>query len=80
MATQATSAGGLPRRLQPLGAIVEGGIYTVAEFKERVGWSEATLRSARHNGLRVYRRGRNGFIHGADFLDWLRGSETETKK
>ena len=60
-------------RTKPAGAVVEGAIYTIEEFKARVGWSEQAFRTARHSGLKVHRRGRNGFVYGGDFLEWVRG-------
>lgn len=52
--------------------ILIDGIYQLADFQELTARGDSAIRSARRNGLRVMRCGQRGYVHGRDFLDFLR--------
>ena len=54
------------------GFVDRDAIYTFAEFKWRLGMSDAALRAARRRGLKVLRSGKRAYVCGQDFLDFLR--------
>jgi hypothetical protein len=45
--------------------------YPVADFMRINRFGVKTLRSARRNGLRVCRVGRNSYVLGSDWLEYL---------
>lgn len=51
-------------------------LYTLAEIKSRLEFSDATLRSARRSGLRVYYVHGRAFILGADWIRYVVASVT----
>jgi len=46
-------------------------LYTLGEFKRRLGVRDATLRTARRAGLRVYYVHKHAYIHGRDWIDYV---------
>lgn len=50
-------------------------LYTLKAFTRRLGIREATLRSARRAGLRVYYVHKHGYIYGRDWIDYVRSSK-----
>lgn len=55
-----------------LGFVDLDAVYAVAEFRRRLGMSDAALRAARRRGLKVLRSGKRAYVCGRDFLDFLR--------
>lgn len=55
----------------PPGVIARDEVYTLDEFRERVGWSDHALRTARRNGLTVICTNGRGYVLGSDFLAYL---------
>ena len=76
----------LPERLTDMtttydssnGVINPDELYTLRAFKKRLGVSDATLRSARRNGLRVTYIHKQGFIHGRDWIEYVLASSQST--
>lgn len=52
-------------------------LYTLKAFCRRLGITAATLRSARRAGLRVYYAHKHGYIHGRDWIDYVRGTASQ---
>lgn len=50
-------------------------LYTLDAFKRRLGIREATLRSARRAGLRVFYVHKQGYVHGRDWIEYVLASE-----
>ncbi len=50
-------------------------LYTLKAFTQRLGIREATLRSARRAGLKVYYVHKHAYIHGRDWIDYVRNSK-----
>lgn len=61
------------------GVIVPEGLYTLKEFKARLGVSDSLLRKARNAGLKVRRIHGRGFILGCDFIDYIRTQASKSK-
>lgn len=61
---------------QQLGPIRPDELYPVSVLKERLGWKETALRSARRDGLKVKRYGNLYFVLGSDVVEFLRRVET----
>jgi hypothetical protein len=61
---------------RPPGEIRGDSVYTLSEFKQRTGLKDWGLRSAKRDGLPLMKCGRNKYIIGADWLEFLR-SKTE---
>ncbi len=62
---------------RPPGVISRHEVYTLDEFKQRTGLSEAALRTARRAGLKVdYRQGR-AFIRGENWYAYLDADTAE---
>jgi hypothetical protein len=57
------------------GVIKPEELYTLNAFKRRLGVREATLRSARRAGLRVYYVHKHAYIYGGDWIDYVRNSK-----
>ena len=55
----------------PLGVIRADESYTLEEFMRRVGKKIAGMRSARRAGLRVLREGKQTYVLGRDWIDYL---------
>jgi hypothetical protein len=49
-------------------------IYSLAEFQRRTGLKRAGIRSARRRGLRICKAGRNRYVSGLDWAEFLKGS------
>lgn len=54
------------------GVIRRDELYTLSEFKLSLKVSDATLRSARRAGLRVYYMHKHAYIFGGDWIDYVR--------
>jgi len=51
---------------------IEGHVlYSLSEFQRRTGWGRHALRQAKKRGLRIRYSGRNGFVLGRDFFEFL---------
>ena len=53
------------------GVIRADELYTLKSFKERLGISDATLRSARRAGLQVYYVHKHGYVIGSDWIEYV---------
>lgn len=58
------------------GVINPDELYTLSAFKRRLGIQEATLRSARRAGLRVYYVHKHAYIHGRDWIEYVLNSRS----
>src|ERR1700687_1838702 len=67
--TDRTSSG--PVGLESRGVIRLDELYALTEFKRRLGFTSATLRSARRGGLRVYYKHKHGYVYGRDWIDYV---------
>ena len=47
-------------------------VYTLTDFKRRTGLGKAGVRAARRRGLPVHQCGRNRYVSGADWAEFLR--------
>lgn len=47
-------------------------VYTLTDFKKRTGLGKAGVRAARRRGLPVHQCGRNRYVSGADWVEFLR--------
>lgn len=52
-------------------------IYTLEEFKHRLGISNSTLRAARRSGLRVCYIHKHAYVYGRDWIDYLLHSQDQ---
>ena len=59
------------------GHIAQDELYSPAEIKRRLGLGAHALRTARRQGLRVLRIGRNDFILGKDLIEYAMARYTE---
>jgi hypothetical protein len=57
------------------GVICPDELYSLKAFTRRLGIREATLRSARRAGLRVYYVHKHAYIYGRDWIDYVRSSK-----
>lgn len=57
------------------GVINPDELYTLRAFKQRLGISDATLRSARRAGLQVRYLHKQGFVHGKDWIEYVLNSD-----
>ena len=57
-------------RRQP-GPIVGQCLYPVAEFRQRMGWSESAYRAARLKGLKVHRVGKYAYVYGMAAIEFV---------
>lgn len=57
------------------GVINPDELYTLRAFTRRLGIRDATLRSARRAGLRVYYVHKHAYIHGRDWIDYVLKSQ-----
>lgn len=53
------------------GEIAPGVIYTLEEFRRRIGWGLAAMRTARRNGLRVIYTAGRCYVRGDDALAYF---------
>lgn len=66
------------RRRRPIGRpraqgfVRVDGIYTLAEFKRRMAWTDSAVRAARGRGFVVLRDGKRAHVYGKDFVEFLR--------
>ena len=56
----------------PAAEIRADSAYPLDEFARVTGLGEAAIRAARRRGLLVRRCGRNSFVLGSDWLDYLK--------
>jgi len=56
------------------GVINPDELYTLAAFTRRLGIRQATVRSARRAGLRVYYVHKHAYIYGRDWIDYVLNS------
>lgn len=61
----------MSRSTEPSGVIHSEEMYSLSEFRNRVGISDATLRSARREGLKVYYLHKRAFIYGKDWIAYV---------
>lgn len=54
-----------------LGVINPDELYTLKTFTRRLGIRDATLRSARRAGLRVYYVHKHAYIYGRDWIEYV---------
>ncbi|QDT70347.1 hypothetical protein MalM25_32950 [Planctomycetes bacterium MalM25] len=59
------------------GVVCPDNLYTLTEFKSRVGLSEGALRKARRAGLRVRYAHRRGYVLGGDWIDYVRSLDPD---
>ena len=64
----------MPTQDDTIGVINPDELYTLNAFTRRLGITAATLRSARRAGLKVYYVHKHGYIHGRDWIDYVRGT------
>jgi hypothetical protein len=57
------------------GVINPDELYTLKAFTRRLGIREATLRSARRAGLRVYYVHKHAYVYGRDWIDYVLNSQ-----
>ena len=57
------------------GFIELNAVYTMAEFQARTGLGKSAMRAARRKGMRVLYAGRNAFVLGSDFVEFLTHSD-----
>jgi hypothetical protein len=65
----AESSNGRPR---PGGFIQGDQLYTLSEFRRRLGLGERALRTARRRGLPVHKVGRAKYVIGAEAIEWFK--------
>jgi hypothetical protein len=53
------------------GVIRPDEVYTLEEFKGRVGFKDAALRAARRNSLKTLEAHGRKFVRGQDWIDYL---------
>ena len=58
------------------GVISPNELYTLSAFKRRLGIQEATLRSARRAGLRVYYVHKHAYVYGRDWIEYVLRSQS----
>lgn len=60
--------------------IERGKSYPLAEFLRITGWSDEALRNRRDEGLRVVYIGRQAWVTGDDFNDFLANPQRNTER
>jgi hypothetical protein len=55
------------------GAISVMEIYTLNEARQRLGWTDSSLRAAKRRGLPMLSCGKRKYVAGRDVLRFLRG-------
>lgn len=58
-----------------VGVINPNELYTLKAFTRRLGIREATVRSARRAGLRVYYVHKHAYVYGRDWIDYVLNSQ-----
>lgn len=61
----------MSRSTDTSGVIHSEEMYSLSEFRSRVGISDAALRTARREGLKVYYLHNRAFIYGKDWIDYV---------
>lgn len=59
------------------GVVRQDDLYTLTEFKRRVGLSDGALRKARRSGLRVSYAHRRGYVLGRDWIDYVQSHDPD---
>jgi hypothetical protein len=57
------------------GVITPDELYTLKAFTQRLGIRDATLRSARRAGLRVYYVHKHAYVYGRDWIEYVLSSQ-----
>ena len=57
------------------GVINPDELYTLDAFKRRLGVRDATLRSARRAGLRVFYVHKHAYVYGRDWIEYVLNSQ-----
>jgi hypothetical protein len=60
------------------GVVSTTAVYSLDALKDRLGISDAWLRTARRRGLPVLYAGKRGFVAGADFAKYLEQQREES--
>lgn len=63
--------------LEQHGVVRPDELYTLEEFKHRLGISSSTLRAARRSGLRVCYIHKHAYVYGRDWIDYVLHSQDE---
>lgn len=69
-AKRGRNGGSIPKS-PSTGEVVANAVYSLADFKARVRWSNHALRTAKRMGLKVHIQGGTGFVIGRDFIEFL---------
>lgn len=69
-------ASGLPPKAASLAPIRSDHSYSLGDFQRRTGLGRNGLRSARNKGLLIRKCGRNRYVLGADWHEFLRNQPT----
>ena len=54
-------------------------VYSLADFKRRTGLGKDGLRAARRKGLRICKCGRNHYVAGSDWFEFLSSTQTDSQ-
>ena len=60
------------------GVITPDELYTLKAFTQRLGIQASTLTSARRAGLQVYYVHKRAYIHGRDWIEYVRNSKARS--
>lgn len=66
--------------LEQNGVVRPDELYTLEEFKQRLGISNSTMRAARRSGLRVLYRHKHAYVYGSDWIAYVIGSQGESSQ
>ena len=69
-----------PREKSSPGVIRADEVYTLAEFKRRMGLRDAALRSARNGGFQVYYEHGYAFVEGINWIEYLRSTASRKRR
>lgn len=61
----------MPATEDAVGVISPEELYTLKAFARRLGVKEATLRSARRAGLKVYYAHKHAYVLGRDWIEYV---------
>ena len=62
----------------PTGVITPEELYTLKAFTQRLGIQASTVTSARRAGLQVYYVHKRAYIHGRDWIEYVRNSKVRS--
>jgi hypothetical protein len=60
----------------PLGVISSLEVYTLAEAKARLGWTDSALRAAKRRGLQLLACGKRRYVSGEEIVRFLKSLPT----